>query len=102
MQLGDRQRRLSDRQQRGTRPPNNGLQRTALRPAAEAERLGTNALNPGVRVSVLKSLLFVGLVAGLALGCESTTEPPLAVDYCARVDSIRPTLSLSAPIGSPR
>ena len=53
-------------------------------------------------MSAFRSALFVGLVAGLALGCQSTTEPPLAVDYCARIDSIRPTLSLSAPIGSPR
>ena len=53
-------------------------------------------------MSVFRPLLLVGLVAGSAVACQSTTEPPLVVDYCARIDSIRPTLALSAPIGSPR
>jgi hypothetical protein len=34
---------LSDRKQGGTWPPNNGLQRTALRAAAEAERSANSA-----------------------------------------------------------
>jgi hypothetical protein len=44
MQLGERQRRLGDRQQGDAWPPNNGLQRTALRAAAEPGRSADNRL----------------------------------------------------------
>jgi hypothetical protein len=53
-------------------------------------------------VIAFRSLLLAGLVAGSTGACQSTTEPLPVVDYCARIDSIRPTLFLSAPMGSPR